>query len=114
MKRTSKLALLDIIILFGVVYIWTFNSMLALVLFSIMMVPFMKNVFEIKKYHNRNLYLAFSAVFSIAWLISTGIWVLSQDQALNNVLAIAAGLLILSTFYSAFSNTREWDKFWIH
>ena len=115
MKRISKLALLSIIILFAVVYIWISSPLLALILGSISLVPFMRNVFEIKKYHNRSLYLALSAVILIMGLISTGIWVFSQAQVLNMiVIAIAAGLLILSTFQSAFSSTLKWDKFRIH
>jgi hypothetical protein len=115
MKRISKLALLSLIILFAVVYIWISNPLLALVLGSISLVPFMKNVFEIRKYHNRTLYLTLSVVVLSGGLISTGIWIFSQNQGSNRVLiAVAAGLLILSTFQSAFSSTRKWDKFRIH
>ena len=115
MKRISKLAILSIIILFAVTYIWMFNPLLALILGSISLVPFMRNIFEIKGYHNRNLYLALSTAFLILGLISTYIWVFSQNQALNKaVIAIAVGLLMLSTFQSAFSSTRKWDEFRIH
>ena len=115
MKRISKLALLSLIILFTLAYIWISNPLLALILGSISLVPFMRNVFEIKEYHNRSLYLALSAAVLIMGLISTGIWIFIQNQALNKVIvAIAAGVLILSTFQSAFSSTRKWDDFKIH
>ena len=115
MKRISKLALLSIIILFAVVYIWISNPLLALILGSISLVPFMRNVFEIKEYRNRSLYLALSAAALLGGLISTGIWIFSQNPALNKVIVgVAAGLLILSTFQSAFSSTRKWDNFRIH
>ena len=86
MKRISKLALLSLIILFAVVYIWISNPLLALVLGSISLVPFMKNVFEIKKYHNRSLYLALSAVILVVGLISACIWIFSQDQILDKTI----------------------------
>ena len=115
MKRISKLALLSLIILFAVVYIWISNPLLALVLGSISLVPFMKNVFEIKKYHNRSLYLALSAVILVVGLISACIWIFSQDQILDKtIIGLVAGLLILSTFQTAFSSTRKWNNFRIH
>ena len=115
MKRISKLVLLSLIILFAVAYIWMSNPLLALILGSISLVPFMRNVFEIKGYHNRSLYLTISAVALIVGLISTGIWIFSQNQALNKVIVgVAAGLLILSTFQSAFSSTRKWNEFRVH
>lgn len=115
MKRISKLALLSLIILFAVVYIWMSHPLLALILGSISLVPFMKNIFEIKGYHNRNLYLTLSTAVLILGLISTCMWIFSQNPALNKiVVAIAAGLLILSTFQAAFSSTRKWDEFRIH
>jgi hypothetical protein len=78
MKRISKLALLSLIILFAVVYIWISNPLLALMLGSISLVPFMRNVFEIRKYHNRSLYLALSIAVLIIGLISTCMWIFSQ------------------------------------
>ncbi len=115
MDRVSKLALLSFIILLAVVYIWMSNPLLALILGSISLVPFMRNVFEIRKYHNRTLYLALSTVVLFGGLISAGIWIFSQNQGANGVIiAVAAGLLILSTFQAAFSSTRKWDKFRIH
>ena len=115
MKRISKLALLGLVVLFAVVYIWASNPLLALILGSISLVPFMRNVFEIKGYLNRNLYLALSAAVLILGLISTCMWVFSQEQTLNKVIVgFAAGMLILSTFQSAFSSTRRWEEFRIN
>ena len=115
MNRISKLTLLSLIILLAVIYIWMSNPLLALILGSISLVSFMRNIFEIKKYHNRTLFLALSVTVLLGGVISAGIWVFSQVQALNKVfIAIAAGLLILSSFQTAFSSTRKWDKFRIH
>ncbi len=115
MKKISKLALLSTIILLAVVYIGISNPMLALILGSISLVPFMGNVFEIKGYRNRTLYLTLSAVVLIVGLISACMWVFSQDQALNKVIVgFAAGMLILWTFQSAFSRTSRWEEFRIN
>lgn len=115
MNRISKLALLSFIILFALAYIWISNPLLALILGSISLVPFMRNVFEIKEYRNRSLYLTLSAGVLIVGLISTCMWVFSQNWALNKVIVgIAAGLLILSTFQVAFSSTLKWNEFRIH
>jgi hypothetical protein len=111
MNRISKLAILSMIILLAVSYIWISNHQLALILGSISLVPFMRNVFEIKKYHNRNLYLALSAVILVIGIISTGIWILNLNQALYKIIiGFAAGLLILSTFQVACSSTRKWNR----
>jgi len=110
MNRVSKLVLLSMVILLAVSYIWISNHLLALILGSISMVPFMRNVFEIKKYHNRNLYLALSAVVLFIGVISTGVWILNLHPALYKIFTgFAAGLLILSTFQMACSSTRKWN-----
>jgi hypothetical protein len=115
MNRISKLALLSFIILFALVYIWISNPLLAMILGSISLVPFMRNVFEIKGCHNRSLYLTLSAGVLIVGIISTCMWVFSQTPTLSKVIVgIAAGLLILSIFQSAFSSTSKWDDFRIH
>ncbi len=111
MNRISKLALLSVIILFAVLYIGTVDLQLALILGSVSLVPFTRNVFEIKKYHNRNLYLAFAVIILTVGMISTGIWVLNQKEVLDRIIiGIAAGILIVSTFQIAFSSTRKWDE----
>ena len=111
MSRISKLALLSTVILLAVIYIWMTNPLLALILGSISLVPFMKNIFEIKKYHNRNLYLLLSSIVLFLGSVSTGVWILDQNEILNRAfIAVAAGLLILSTLQTAFSSTRKWDK----
>lgn len=110
MNRISKVTLLSIVILAAVIYIWISNPLLALILGSISLVSFMRNIFEIKKYHNRNLYLALSVPILIVGTILTGIWAFNQDQIADKmIIGIAAGLLILSTFKTAFSSTRKWD-----
>lgn len=115
MNRISKLALLSIVILLAVVYVWMANHMLAIILASISLVPFMRNIFEIKKYHNRNLFLALSAVILFVGIVSASIWILNQGLILYRaVIATAAGLLIVSAFQTAFSSTRKWDNFRIH
>lgn len=115
MKKISKLAFLSLIILFAVTYIWMSNPLLALILGSISLVPFMGNIFEIKGYCNRTLYLALSAAVLILGLISTFVWIFSQNQTLNKVIVgIAAGLLMLTIFQSAFSRTRRWKEFKIN
>jgi len=115
MNRISKLAILNGIVLFAIIYIWMYNPLLALIMASIGVVPAIRNIFEIKKYHNRNLYLALSTVVLFVGIISTGIWVFNQDELLNKTITgVAAGLLILSTFQTAFTRTRKWDKVRVH
>lgn len=115
MNRISKLTLLSTVILLVVIYIWISNPLLALILGSISLVSFMRNIFEIKKYHNRNLYLTFSVVILIVGTISTGIWAFNQDHTVNKlIIGAAAGLLIVSTFKTAFSSTRKWGTIKTH
>ncbi len=111
MNRISKLAFLSVVILLAVIYVWIANHLLAIILASISMVPFMRIIFEIKKYHNRILFLVFSASVLFVGIVSAGIWILYQNQILYRAaIGIAAGLLIISTFQTAFSSTHKWDE----
>ena len=115
MNRISRLAILSSIILFAIIYIGAYNSLLALIMASIGIVPAVRNIFEIKEYHNRNLYLVLSTVVLFVGILSTGIWVFDEKELLNKAFTgFAAGLLILSTFQTAFSRTREWDEIRAH
>ncbi len=115
MNRISKLTLLSIVILAAVIYVGIANHLLAIILASISLVPLMRNIFEIRKYHNRNLFLVLSAAVLFIGIVSAGIWVLNQTILLYRAaIGAAAGLLIISTFQTAFSSTREWDEIRTH
>lgn len=113
MDKIWKLALASFLILIGIIYSWPTDIAFALSIGSFYVVFLLGILFEYKKYHNKNVYLAISTFILVLGLISIYIYEfkLNYIQDANKLISFMPALVIAGgTFGIAFARTNSWKK----
>jgi len=111
MDKIRKLVLMSFIVLFVLIFSWTVNPAMTIIIGSFFIVTLLGASLEIKRYYNKNIYLAISAFILILGLILTYFYASNLSYIQNKLIFfIIAGIMVGTTFGMAFIRANSWKK----
>lgn len=110
MDKIILLVLGSFLILIGVINSWTTNPTLSISIGSFYVVFLLGILFEIRGYHNKNVYLTISTLILILGLILSYIYAFKFNYMQDTNKFILAGLVVGGTFCMTLAKANSWKK----
>ena len=113
--KDIKLIRLTLMFILGIIlllYIWIYSHFFGYLLGSVFIVNFMREIFKIRKFYNRKMYLTLSAIILSLGVILSILSLINmnlnfQVKIIDTLIIV---VMIVIAFYAIFRTIREWGR----